>query len=103
MITLPVVISSFSVYLFINGLVTPVIWFAGAGLAWWRKRWAVFAGMCGAGLVGVVSAVLYAGGEVSPTLMDIAGFARAPVVGLLVAGFIAAQPRRVPRPPKWRL
>lgn len=86
---------------FIVGFATTLIWWAGAALAYWRKRSMLFAGLTLAGAVGLVITFANAGAGVPTWLLDLSLILRGPVAALLVASFIAHQPKHAPRPDRW--
>lgn len=91
----------FSWPIFLIGLLISCIWWTGAALAWWRRRGMLTAGLIGAGVVGVVFSATSAGADLPQLLVEIASILRGPVAGLLVASFIAHQPKNAPRPARW--
>lgn len=83
------------------GAARSCIWFAGAALAYYRRRWMVTAGMTGAGLTAIPFALLSANAHLPQVVIDIAAYTATPVVLLLVGGFMVHQPKHAPRPPRW--
>lgn len=90
-----------SLPILIVGLVRVAVWFAGAGLAYWRRRWAVSAGFALAGVVSIINTIDRSGGHVDMTLIELSALAATPVAALIVGGFIANQPRFADRPSRW--
>lgn len=91
----------FSLAIFLVGLVRVFVWWAGAALAWYRKRWAVCAGFALAGCNAIIFSFTSAQAEVPAGLADTSAVLGTPIVGLIVFGFIAAQPKRARRPHRW--
>ena len=91
----------FSLIVLIVGLVRPLLWWAGAVLAFYRKRWAVCSGFALAGCNSLVLAFYNAQARVPDTLVEAAASLQVLVAGLIVFGFIAAQPKRARRPGSW--
>lgn len=83
------------------GAITTLIWWAGALLAWWRRRYLLTLGLFGAGAAAIVFTLTAADVPVPAAVVVTAAIARTPVAALLVGSFVYHQPKHAGRPQRW--
>ncbi len=87
--------------LFAVGFVRVLIWWIGAVLALYRKRYLLTVGFGLAGLAAIPLTFDHAQAPIDQNLVDVAWLVSTVAVGLIVASFVAVQPRRLERPTRW--